>query len=65
VVRRKGWGSKTYLAWEKTIPHNFKRIEIWSMDHEATAFWKAMGFVDDHGLNYEDGSCCMSKQINK
>jgi hypothetical protein len=62
-LRRNGEGKRTYETWERSIPRQITKVELWSKNPEATAFWSAMGFRDDHNLNNEDGSCCMSKII--
>lgn len=61
--RRKGRGRQLFETWERSIPPHITKIELWSKNETATAFWTAMGFTDDYGLNNEDGSCCMSKLV--
>jgi hypothetical protein len=61
--RRKGRGSAKYKAWEASLPKTVTRVELWSKNSEATLFWKAMGFVDQHSKANEDGSSSMIKFV--
>lgn len=42
-MRRKGFGTMIYRAWERTLAPG-TRIELFAVDLDASAFWRTLGF---------------------